>query len=106
MEGERRGSITRDGKGWKITPGAWSVPKALPVPDAVLEEGRIVRVTFHFVLDENRSREAVEEFVFDGLNCQFDLWGEPMLEDPGVRTDRPLLLEEVLSKSFPSQDRG
>lgn len=95
-----RGTIEPNSKGgWTIKPGVWIEPKAAPQPDARLEMGRIVRVTFDFILSEGGTREEIEERVTDGLNMEFDALGDPILEDLGVCTDRPQLTERALSES-------
>lgn len=94
-----RGTIERTSTGWAIKPGVWSEPKAAPQPDARLETGRIVRVTFNLIVGTTGTRDEIEEEVTMRLNEQFDLTGDPMLEDLGMRTDAPELLERALSES-------
>lgn len=93
---KRRGEIIRNERGFTIKPAVWSEPLAAPSPASRLEVGRVVRVTFDFVVETAGTREEIEEFVNDGLNGQFDTLAEPTLLDLGLRTDRPELLAEAL----------
>jgi hypothetical protein len=61
-----------------------------------LDRGRIVRVTFEFILGETATRETIEEETTDLLNENFDMCRDPILEDMGLRTDKPDLLDEAL----------
>jgi hypothetical protein len=99
-----RGSIKRTETGWSIHPGTWREPRAAQAPAAVLGRGRIVRVTFDMILSEDASRATIEEETTDRLNENFDLCRDPILEDIGVRTDKPELLERALYAPSAAKD--
>lgn len=90
MSEHPRGTITPTGTGgWLIKPGLWREPKAAASPDARLVVGRLVRVSFTMILDEDGKRGAMLEAAVTVANARYRAFMDALGSEAYAAGPRP-----------------
>ena len=89
----------------------WEVARSAPGDDSIIPRGRLVNVSFNFIVPQAASRAEIEEWVQLALGCggcgadnplfnePLDACNQPVLTDLGLLTDSLDLHEEALEQS-------